>query len=162
MHRKARLYTLQVALLIAILAAWELLTGGFHARLQIMSPLFFSRPSLIWLNFVEYAGSGLLFEDIGITLIEALAGLILGLASGVIFGIALARFPIAHDILDPYLVALNSLPRPALAPLLIVWFGLGISSKIFLAWSLVFFIVFYNTVHGIKNIDPERRAWHGD
>lgn len=145
----------RLVLLIAFLLFWEAAAGGFGLGLRIADVLFVSRPSLVATDMLAYASSGELLRDLIATLSEAFGGLVLGMVTGVAFGLLLGQFKPLYDLLDPYLVAFNSLPRPALAPLLILWFGLGMTSKVFLAWSLVFFIVFYNTIYGIRNIDPD-------
>ncbi len=155
MAGKILLGAYRVLLFLLIIVCWEGLAGGFNPELQVLDPLFVSRPSLIASDLVRYANSGLLFRDLTVTLEAAFLGLVLGLVTGVLIGLLLGHFKMFYKILNPYLTALNCLPRPALAPLLILWFGLGINSKIFLSWSLVFFIVFFNTIYGIESIDPD-------
>lgn len=155
MQHKKFMMLYRVALLVFFLFVWELVAGGIYPRLQMVDVMFISRPSLIGPDFLDYGRSGRLLMDVATTLNEACIGLVLGLITGVLAGILFGRFRPLYDLFDPYLVAFNSLPRPALAPLLILWFGLGATSKIFLAWSLVFFIVFYNTIYGIRSIDPD-------
>jgi NitT/TauT family transport system permease protein len=79
---------------------------------------------------------------------------LLGAASGAVAGFALARVPLAGALLDPYIRVLNALPRVVLAPIFLLWFGLGIWSKVALGVTVVFFIVFYNTHRGVKEVDP--------
>lgn len=141
-------------LVAAVLAAWEIATGGVVPEVKLLDPLFVSRPSSIALDLAEWARTSLL-SDLLVTLEEALAGLVLGIASGIALGLAFAYSrPLAY-LLEPLIAALNTLPRPALAPLFVIWLGLGISSKILLSWSLVFFVVFYNTYLGARSVDPD-------
>lgn len=89
-------------------------------------------------------------DTISATLIAfALSGI-----AGVLGGLLLVELPFVRRLLDPYLTAVNSMPRIALAPIFILWFGIGISSKIALAFSLGFFLVLNNTIAGIRNVDP--------
>lgn len=155
MRTRASTIAGRLVLLFVFLLIWEAAAGGFGQRFQFADVLFVSRPSLIGADLMTYGHSGELLRDLMATLQEAFGGLVLGIVTGVVFGLLLGQFKPLYDLLDPYLIAFNSLPRPALAPLLILWFGLGMTSKIFLAWSLVFFIVFYNTIYGIKSIDPD-------
>ena len=78
----------------------------------------------------------------------------LGTASGLVVGLWLALSPFASRLLDPYIIAVNSMPRVILAPIFAVWFGLGILSKVALGITLVFFIVFFNVYQGVKEVSP--------
>ncbi len=155
MHSSARIVSLRVASLAVILFLWESTAGGVFSGIGFLDPAFFSRPSLIMQDIIRYWQSGLLSRDLLVTLEASFIGLALGLVSGVMFGLLLGSYRTLYAVVDPYLTAFNSLPRPALAPLLIIWLGLGLPSKIFLSWSLVFFVVCYNTIYGIRNIDGD-------
>lgn len=133
---------------------WEITTGGFGLGWRLFDPVLFGNPSAILADFYGYARSGLLVEDTLVTLGEALFGMVFGVAFGLLLGVFLGYSSRLADFFDPFLVALNSLPRPALAPILILWLGIGMLSKAFLSASLVFFIVFYNTVSGVRSVDP--------
>lgn len=137
-----------------LLLSWELLAGGITTDFVLFNPLLISRPSLIVKDAFKYYSEGLLILDLLTTLQEAFLGLALGIVTGVGIGFLFAYYKIILDIFDPLMVAFNALPRPALAPVLILWFGLGMSSKVFLSWSIVFFVIFYNTYQGIKSINP--------
>jgi NitT/TauT family transport system permease protein len=78
-----------------------------------------------------------------------------GSALGIAAGLALAAWPVVDEVVDPIVTALNSIPRVALAPLFILWFGIGIESKAFAGFSLVFFILLITTRAGLKNADPD-------
>jgi NitT/TauT family transport system permease protein len=97
----------------------------------------------------------LLASDLGITLGAAALGLVLGTLCGVAAGMLLGSWQSAGEVLEPIRVGLNSLPRVALAPVLVIWFGLGITSKIVVGLLAVFFIVFFNTYIGVRSIDPQ-------
>ena len=91
--------------------------------------------------------------EIGVTAIEMGVGFAIGAGGGIGLGVLLARWAYVAKMLDPFLLALYSIPRVALAPMLIVWFGIGYASKIFLGATLVFFITFFNTLSGIRSVD---------
>jgi NitT/TauT family transport system permease protein len=144
---------LAVALL---LAAWELFAGGFGGLLEpAVNPRLLPPPSAAAAELRVYAGSGLLVSDLASTLGAAAAGLVLGVLGGFAVGMLLGTWRSAGDVLEPLFVGLNSLPRVALAPVLVIWFGLGIASKIVISLLAVFFIVFFNTYLGIRSIDRQ-------
>lgn len=148
--------TLQRLLVIAFLVfMWELTTGGIDPNFKLFLPLLAGRPSLILIDLYDYIGSGLFLSDLCFTMQATFSGLFIGIITGVCCGLLFAYNKSIAETLDPIFVGFNSLPRPALAPLLLIWFGLGIASKIFLAWSIVFFVIFYNTLQGVKSIDPD-------
>jgi NitT/TauT family transport system permease protein len=144
----------RVAFVGALLLLWEAATGGFGLP-PVLEPIIVARPSRAIAEIGAYAATGLLAKDLAATLQAASIGLALGIVGGVAFGLLLgyAR-PIAETV-EPVLVAFNSLPRIALAPLLIIAFGLDIRSKIFLAFITVFFVIFFNTYLGLRSVDPE-------
>ena len=95
-----------------------------------------------------------IYRHLGVTLVETVLAFGLGAVFGLAFGLWLALSPLAAAILDPYITALNSMPRIILAPIFAVWFGLGIASKVALGVTLVFFIVFFNVYQGVKEVSP--------
>lgn len=143
-----RLLLYRGLLAVAVLVAWELAVG------RLIDPFWFSSP----LRIADYLGRELvtrtLYEHLGITLWETLLGFAIGGGAGILVGVLLSRSETLAQVLDPFIVALNGIPRVALAPLFIIWFGIGIASKVFLAFTLVFFLTFYNTFGGLRSIDP--------
>ncbi|MFZ4744380.1 MAG: ABC transporter permease [Limnohabitans sp.] len=105
----------------------------------------------IWAWFVVDAN---IYKHLGITLIETLLAFAIGASTGLLGGLWLALSPMASAILEPYIKALNAMPRIILAPIFAVWFGLGIGSKVALGVTLVFFIVFFNVYQGVKEVSP--------
>jgi NitT/TauT family transport system permease protein len=89
-----------------------------------------------------------------VTLLEALLAFAIGAVLGVGAGLAFARIELLAAVFDPYIRILNALPRVILAPIFILWFGLGVASKVALGVTLVFFVVFFNTFQGIREVDP--------
>ena len=145
----------RVLLALGVLFLWEAATGGLHPRVVLVDPFFVSSPRRITLDLVEGFSRGTLVRDTAVTLVESVYGLALGMGSGLGAGLALAFWRSLDRLLAPFIGIANSIPRPALAPLAILWFGLGMASKVFIAWSLVFFVTFYSTYQGVKSIDPD-------
>jgi NitT/TauT family transport system permease protein len=105
----------------------------------------------LWAQLV----SGDLLGDVAITVFEALIAFVVSSVLGIVAGLLLARSPFWDEVLAPLVLALNSLPRVALAPLIILWFGIGITAKVVTAFTLVFFILLVNTLGGAKNVDND-------
>ena len=145
----------RLALLAAFTAAWELAGGGLVRGFELVDPFFISRPSLILGDLVTGLRTGRLLIDTGVTLLESLISLVVGTLTGTLAGLVFAFWKGLDDVAEPFMSALNALPRPALAPLAVLWLGLGIWSKVFVGWSLVFFVMFYNVYYGIKTIDQD-------
>jgi len=145
----------RAALILAIFAVWELVTGGYGLGIVLVSPAILARPSTAFAELGPYAQSGLLWRDLSTTLSEAMVGLVLGIIGGAALGLGLAYSRGLSETVEPVLVSLNSLPRIAIAPILLPLFGLGIASKIALSFVTVFFVVFFNTYLGIRSVDPE-------
>ncbi len=145
----------RLLLVAAIFLLWEATTGGFGKQWELWNPIILARPSAAIAEIVAYWQSGLLAKDLALTLEASFAGLFLGMVGGIGLGLILGYARAVAETVEPVLLALNSLPRIALAPILVLWFGLGISSKIFLSLFTVFFIVFFNTYLGIRSVDPE-------
>jgi NitT/TauT family transport system permease protein len=137
----------RVAALLVLFGLWELGAG------RLFDIFYFSKPSLIVAQVAKEVVDPSFYRDLGVTSLELILGYASGGAAGIALGILLARWRYVAKICDPFLLALNSVPRIAVAPMLIVWFGIGIASKVFLAATLVFFITFFNTLSGIRGVD---------
>ena len=138
----------RVLLLAALLALWE---GA--ASLGLVTEFTMSRPSSIFAWLGGALLDGFFWMNILVTVRETLLGLLIGAALGIASGFALAQWRGAFRLLEPFIMALYSLPRVALAPLFLVWFGIGEGSKVALAASLVYFVLLLNTYTGIGEID---------
>jgi NitT/TauT family transport system permease protein len=145
----------QMALIAAALLAWEILAGGLGLGVQAIDPVFFSRPSRVAIDLYQGIRDDEFTADFAFTLEASMWGLVLGMISGIAVGFLFAYLPFLNRMFEPLMIGFNSLPRPALAPVVVLIFGLGISSKIVLSWSIVFFVVFYNTYAGIQAVDPD-------
>jgi NitT/TauT family transport system permease protein len=146
---RSRLISQQAGIFMVALILWEGLT-----RMGWLDPFFFSRPSLIVARFVKWFASGSIYIHISITTAETLLAFLTGSLLGVVFGFLFARVPVLARLFDPYVKVANALPRIALAPIFTLWFGLGILSKVAFGVTLVFFIVFFNTYRGVREVDP--------
>jgi len=138
----------RIAIGVGVVAIWE---GGVRARL--FDPFFVSEPRAIAVRIATWLTSGLIWGHLLVTLEEAFLGLLIGSALGIVAGFALGRSPLAARVFDPYVTMLNAVPRVVLAPLFLLWFGLGIWSKVALAVTLVFFVMFFNTYQGVRDAD---------
>ncbi|WP_066459606.1 ABC transporter permease [Castellaniella caeni] len=140
---------LQVSLLAAILLVWYWVSRNDNVA------FFFGRPiqvaEVIWAWFVTDAS---VYPHLWITLSETVLAFIIGTAGGLAFGLWLGLSRGASALLEPYVTAANSMPRVILAPIFGMWFGLGIWSKVALAVTLVFFIVFFNVYRGVREVSP--------
>jgi len=136
-------------LILALLGTWEGLVRDGVANAHLVSS-----PSLIVAKLLLWFGNGILWPHILRTLHEVLLGFGLGLVAALVVGFLLGRRPFLGAVVLPVLVALNAIPRIVLGPLFIIWFGLGIASKVVLAFLLVFFIIVFAVVDGIREIDP--------
>jgi sulfonate transport system permease protein len=138
----------QIAIAAFVIAAWQL-----GVRAKLLDPFFVSRPSDIAVRIATWITSGAIWGHLVVTLEEAFLGLVAGALLGITLGFALARSPIVARICDPYITMLNAVPRVVLAPIFLLWFGLGIWSKVALAVTLVFFVMFFNTFQGVRDAD---------
>jgi NitT/TauT family transport system permease protein len=150
-----RVLVIRLALLALLLAAWEGFAGGLGPAWRLVDPIIVGRPSGILADLRDYALSGLLSRDLRTTLIETFLGLGLGIAGGVAVGLLFGYWRTMAEVLEPLMVALNSLPRITVAPIVILWFGLGMTSKVMLSLFTVFFVMFFNTFLGIRTVDGE-------
>jgi len=150
----------QIGLLVAVFTFWHVMTKPglippFMFENDRQAAFFFGEPlkifGRIWNWFVTEAD---IYRHLWVTLVETLLAFGIGSVLGLACGLWLALSPMASAILEPYIKALNSMPRIILAPIFAVWFGLGIGSKVALGVTLVFFIVFFNVYQGVKAGSP--------
>lgn len=139
----------QFLLLAILLGGWQLLSRDPHMAFFFGEPL--QVANRIWRWFVV---DGDIYRHLNITLTETLLAFVIGTVAGLGFGLWLGLSRIASLILDPFITAMNSMPRVILAPIFGMWFGLGIWSKVALAVTLVFFIVFFNVYQGVREVSP--------
>jgi NitT/TauT family transport system permease protein len=144
-------------LLAPALGAILLLTWELVARSGWYADFIVPHPSSVAERWWDLASDGSLVRHTAVTLREVLTGLIVGVFAAFSIGYGLAKSRLVSYTLTPYLVALQAVPIVAIAPLLIIWFGAGIASKVIICALLVFFPMLVNTVIGMRNIPPELR-----
>jgi len=154
----------QAAVLVVVLLAWQLFSRNQQTAFFIGEPI--KVMGRIWSWFLPFGmepnllfpeglpGRADIYQHLGVTLLETLLAFVIGTLLGLVFGLWLALAPTASAIFDPYVKALNAMPRVILAPIFAMWFGLGIWSKVALAVTLVFFIVFFNVYQGVREVSP--------
>jgi len=152
----------RLAILLVFLAAWQYLTGikaiSRTPGLYWIDPFFISRPSAIAERFLYLASDRVrltIWQMALSTVQSTLWGFLVGVSTGFAAGLLLGRHDRVALVLEPYIVAFNSLPRIALVPLITMVFGFGLLAKIVLAWTIVFFIVFFNTFQGARSVDAD-------
>jgi NitT/TauT family transport system permease protein len=138
-----------LALLVVFLGAWQLASNYW------IEPVWISSPRLVWERLGTTLNDGTLARHTWATFEEAVLGLAVGVILGVIAGIILANTKSTAKVIDPYLVGAYSLPRVALAPFFVLWFGIGLESKVLLVVSIAFFPVLFNVRQGMESIDPD-------
>jgi NitT/TauT family transport system permease protein len=153
---RAIIIAARVLLLVIVLVAWQLLSGDPADGGTVMIDEFYiSQPTTIFEQLRSWIESGDLQSNIWITLIETAFGFAVGAVLGVFVGFATGVNTWVSAVLTPYITALYSVPRLAIAPLFILWFGLDISSKVAFVAMIVFFLVFFNTYSGVRDVDDD-------
>ena len=153
---RARLGVYHLLLLGAVFVVWYALTtpGLVSEDFAKNTAFFFGKPIQVLLVVWEWFASGKIYPHLAVTLVETLLAFIVGSILGLGIGLWLALSYTASSLADPYIKAMNAMPRVILAPIFAVWFGLGILSKVALGVTLVFFIVFFNVFQGVKEVSP--------
>jgi len=158
--RSGNLWLWQLGLLVLLFVFWHVMTvPGLIPPMMFdndrQAAFFFGEPlkmaERIWVWFVTDAD---IYQHLAVTLAETLMAFAIGSGLGLAGGLWLALSPMASAILEPYIKAMNAMPRIILAPIFSVWFGLGMGSKVALGVTLVFFIVFFNVYQGVKEVSP--------
>ena len=152
----AQLALWHVAILAIVFVIWYGLTtpGIVDAEYANRIAFFFGRPLEVIKVVVAWFTSGKIYPHLAVTLWETLLAFAIGSVLGLGVGLWLALSPTASAVAEPYITALNAMPRVILAPIFAVWFGLGVLSKVALGVTLVFFIVFFNVYQGVKEVSP--------
>jgi NitT/TauT family transport system permease protein len=148
--RRALIYTARVVLLVGFLALWE-----FAAHQKWVDPLLFGQPSGIWKALREYLPSDRHLASLKSTFSAIGLSFVIGSVLGTVFGLVLGLSPTFDAIVGPFMTPINSVPRIALAPLFIAWFGLTMTAKVVLAVSIVFFILAENARSAVRSVDPD-------
>jgi NitT/TauT family transport system permease protein len=140
--------TRQLLGLAIFIALWE---GA--ALAGWLNPLYVPAPLKIGAALVTLFGSGSIWPHLAATFTAALGGLALGIVVGTVLGAAAAMIPLIAELLEPVMILLNAVPRVVLAPLFVIWLGIGLASKVALAFMLVAVLVFFTVFTGIKQVD---------
>jgi NitT/TauT family transport system permease protein len=147
--RKVLIY--QLLILVGFIVLWEVL-----ANLQIINTFLFSKPSNIYHLFVTYLQNGELLKHVGVSVYETILGLVIGTVLGILIAITLWWSEKLSKILDPFLVVLNALPKTALAPIIIVWAGAGISGIVVTAVTISVVVTILSAYNDFTNVDEEK------
>src|SRR5215470_20089428 len=161
-RERATVLAWRLAILVIFLGLWQYLTGikaiSKTPGLYWIDPFFISRPSAIVSRFLYLCSDQVrltIWQMALSTVQSTLWGFLVGVSTGFVAGLVLGRNDRLARIFEPYMVAFNSLPRIALVPLITMMFGFGLAAKIVLAWTIVFFIVFFNTFQGARGVDAD-------
>jgi NitT/TauT family transport system permease protein len=142
--------TTQVGILVGIIAAWEI-----AANTGLLNAFFWSQPSAIWKTFIIFVTEGDAWTDIAFTFRSTIFGFLLGTTVGSLVGLSFWWSRNYAAIVQPYIICFESIPKLALAPLIILVFGLGLSSKVAIAFALTFVISTLTAYAGVKALDPD-------
>ena len=138
----------QLAALAVLLAVWE--AAG---RADLLNPMYAPSPSRVAAALVELFSDGRIWPHLEATFTAALGGLALGIAVGILLGVVAAGVRFVAELLEPVMTVLNAIPRVILAPLFVIWLGIGLASKIALAFILVAVLIFFTVFTGIRQVD---------
>jgi len=145
----ARLRIMQVLLFVSLIGLWYLLT-----ETEFLPKFFFGQPIAVFKVVIDWFVTGEIFYHLWITSVETVLGFVIGASLALICGLWFALSQTASALSDPYIKAINAMPRVILAPIFSLWFGLGIWSKVALGVTLVFFVVFFNVYQGVREVSP--------
>lgn len=140
---------IRTAIVVGFLLAWELASGRW------IEPFLISSPTRILTSLVNGFYSGDLLQHTWVTFLEVVIGYPIGAIAGIALGYSFGRSRLLAEIFEPIIIALNGIPRTALAPLFIVWLGIGLWSKVGVVFLLTFFLNFFNTYMGMRQMDQE-------
>ena len=140
---------IQLALLAVFLGGWQIgVTSGVIDRFFFPAPFDIVQQVIAWVTDTSF------YKHVGITLTETVLGYVIGTGLGVAAGVWLGLSVVVARILDPFIKAVNAIPRVVLAPIFVLWLGLGLWSKVALAVTLVFFVTFFNAMQGVREVNP--------
>jgi NitT/TauT family transport system permease protein len=148
-RRRIENLLLQILLIGAFLILWEYASDRWVPKLMV------SKPSDIWATTWKWIVDGTFVWNLWVTVKATAVGFALGAATGMLAGFATGAWRRLGEILQPIVTALYTLPRLALAPLFLLWFGLGIEFRIMFSATIVFFLVYYNTYFGVREVSRE-------
>lgn len=138
-------------LFVALMGLWEFSVRYWEIPFYVVPP-----PSAVWRSLVAGLGSGLFLTNGMVTLGAALLGFLWAAVAGILLGSVIAQSRFVEKVLYPYLIAIQTTPKVAIAPLFIVWFGFGITSKVVMAGIVAFFPILVNVISGLRSTDVQR------
>lgn len=144
---RRRIYYGRIILLIVVFGAWQY----FGPR---VGEIVASSPVHVFTALRSWAASGVLLQDLAVTMEEVVLGYLLGACAGVVLGAVMASSEYIAGLVDPFVIGLYGIPKIALGPLLVVWFGINLTPKVVLAAIMTFFLVFFSTYQGMREVDP--------
>jgi len=147
-RRRVLIVVLRIAVGVGFIWLWH------HAAGRWIDTLLISSPEAVGMRLWNWTIDGTLWNNLSITLYATALGFIIGCGIGFSLGLRFGRFRLLADVFDPYITAIYSIPKIALAPLFIIWFGIGIESKVAVSAAIVFFVIFLNTFSGVREVDP--------
>ncbi len=146
--RRIKILGVQITILLALILAWQFLVPEDELP-------YFSHPDLVARRLVELLSGRAIYHDIGVTLAEIVLGYLLGVVAGLSLGFILGRSAFLSATFQPFIMGLYSVPKIALAPLFIVWLGLGMTSKVAVVFLSSFFLIFFSTYSGLQAVNEE-------
>jgi len=146
---KTKIRLFQLAVVVLMFGSWEGL-----GRAGVVDPFYFSMPSSIVARIWEWFTGGDIYTHLAITLAETILSFGIGTLLGISLGLWLGLSRLAAEVLDPFIKVFNVIPRILLAPIFVMWFGLGLTSKVALGATMVLFITFFNTYQGVREVNP--------
>ncbi len=147
-RRRVLILVLRVLVGVAFISLWHYASGRWIDTLLISSP------EAVGARLWRWTLDGTLWSNLSVTLEATALGFVIGCGIGFSFGLLFGRFQLLAEVFDPYITAIYSIPKIALAPLFIIWFGIGIESKVAVSAAIVFFVIFLNTFSGVREVDP--------
>jgi len=134
---------------VTFISSWQTLSGTF------VEEVFLSKPSIILIRLIDDVKSLVIVNHLKVTFTEIAIGYVIGGMLGLVLGYIMARSRFLFDVFEPYIMAFYSIPKVALAPLFILWLGIGLTSKVAMVIMMVYFLVFFNTFAGIRAVNEE-------
>ncbi|WZL74363.1 ABC transporter permease [Clostridiaceae bacterium 35-E11] len=150
-RRKRFIFFTQIFLIVLVFALWEL-----AAKLNWIDTFLTSYPSQMWHLFIKLAQDGSLLKHIGVSSFETVIGFVLGTLLGTIIAVLLWWSDFISEVLDPYMVVLNALPKTALAPIIILWAGAGITGIIVTAMTVSIVVTILGVYGGFREVDEDK------
>ena len=143
---------LSLLIFISFIAIWEILS-----RLGVFHVLILPAPSLVFIALADLIRESYFYKHLGVTLYETVAGFFIGCLLAIILGVVVSSNKTLYKVLNPYIVIFQAIPKIALAPIFVTWFGFGPTAKVVMAITICFFPTFINTVVGLKSVDEESK-----